>query len=1152
MQKNHSIASLVNGLSEPHEAPEEIIDSTTHPINLIEYMQIGYAYCKIIVEDGKACDFIHIEVNESYRKLTGLNNVVGCKATAVLPGITESNPEFIEKHIRVAESGSSDQFEIYLKALNKWYDISVYSPKKGYFIAMFKDITDRRVAEVALRQSEERFRKLFEEHSAIMMIIDPDTGAIIDANQAAARFYGWSIEELRRMHIQKINTLPAEEVKTIIDKSRSSKQNCFSLSHRRADGSIRDVDVFSNNINVAGKDLIYSIIHDTTDRKRYESLTSFRLRLLQTAESDSARELLMATLDYENGEKSIHSLFDAFPEPMFLVDQEGTILVTNKAFTTRFNTDQEHILGSNMYTLLPHELAVERKNKMEEVLYTGERMIFEEELAGRIYRHTIYPIPNKEGEITKLLIFNVDVTTLNLNENEHLDQRIHYRNLFNNMLNGFAYCRMLYDGDHPVDFVHEAVNLNLKKLTRIQNLEGKKISEIIPDIHTSNPEFIERLGRVAQTGVAERFEFYFITLHRWFDIAAYSHQKGYFVMVLMPRKIMNTGHWEWNLKNGEMVWSNELCMLFVPDKNSGNPCYDDWLNAIAPGDRGHTRQTTQKAVAKGKPFNVVYHISDAEGTIRQLMTQGLPVKSDNGLVTRYMGISIDITEYKNEDNNTLISTSNLANLLKSCMEPLCSITPDGKILEENADFTALYAINTKSLKVHDFHKLFSEELREERKRKFEHVFNTGEPVHFKDKCRGSQGISNQEEEYIYQISTYPIYGENKKIDSLAVFISDINEHNEAEKARRQLDKKYQTLIAASPDSIITTDLNGIVNSVSDVGLEIFGAKNKADVIGMSFSEIVYPDDIKILDEIFDVTLREGLIQNKEILLKKKNNTIYSAEISAALIQDYNSIPSSYMMIIRDISRRKIIERELFYAKRLISLGEMASGIAHEIYQPINNIGLIVDKILLNASQNNWNEEKEIKLKSEKIFENILRVQTIIDNIHSFSSTDKNYISSVININKSITNTLLMVSEQCRHKSIILDFEPEQERFSVAGNIYKFEQVILNLIKNSIDALEEKKHLKTSEFEMKILIRSFYENNSILVSVEDNGIGISEKNLEYIMHPFYTTKESGKGTGLGLSISYGIIKEMNGDVNITSLPMRGTLVTITLPKMVNLL
>ncbi len=1118
--------------------------STVHPVNPVAFMRTGYAHCRMIVEEGRPVDFIHLEVNQGYERLTGLKNVTGLRMTEVLPGVAESNPEFIEKHRAVVESGISDQFEVFLQVLNKWYDISIYSPQKGESVALFEDITVRKQTEESLRQSEERFRSLFEGHSAIMMVIDPSSGNIMDANLAAANFYGWSLIDLCGMRIQDINTLPPDEVRKEMEKTRSLKQNYFPFRHRRANGSIRDVDVFSNVINLNGKELLYSIVHDVTDRKKYESIKAFRLRILHAAESASVKELLLAILDFDEDEKSIDTLFDAFPEPMFLLDQNGTILVANKSFIAGFNTGEATILGTNIDNHLSSQLAAEWKKKIKEALCSGERLAFEDERRERRYRHTIYPIPNKEGNITKLLISNTDITSLNLTGNEQLDHRIHYRNLFNNMLNGFAYCRMVYDGDHPADFVFEVVNLNFKKLFGIQNLEGRKFFEVTLDSAKSDLTFVERLGRIADTGVSERFEFNFKKLNRRFDITSYSQQKGYFVLVLKPVKMMNTCNWEWNLESGEMIWSDDAWMFYDQHWYLESPSFDGWLNSIATIDRESTLQTTQKALAEGGKFNVVYHAIDAEGAVRQLRSQGLPVKGDDGVVKRYMGITTDITEWSSEDNNNLINNDNLTNLLNSGMEPLCSLTIDGKILEENSDFRDIYAINAQSLKGHDFHQLFPEELAEERKKKFEHVFATGEPVHFKDKYQNSDGA-----EFIYQISAYPIYEETKKIESLAVFITKQNEYNEAEKARRQLDKQYQTLIAASPDSIITTHLNGVISSISDIGLEIFGASKKSDLTGLPFSTIVYPGNQEVIEEIFDVTLREGLVQNREILLKKKNNTVYSAEISAALIQDYNGAPLSFMIIIRDISQRKIIENELFHAKKLISLGEMASGIAHEIYQPINNIGLMVDKMLMTASKNDWSCKEEIKTTSEKIFENIIRAQTIIDNIRSFSSTDNNYISSDVNINKSIRNSLLMVSEQCKHRSITLDFKSEQERFPVTGNIYKFEQVMFNLIKNSMDALEEKKQLNIQPFEMKILIRSFYVNSSVVVTVEDNGIGISEKNLEYIMHPFYTTKESGKGTGLGLSISYGIIKEMNGEIRIKSTPMSRTSVIITLPKTV---
>ena len=1124
-----------------------LLSSKTNHRSLIDYMRNGYAYCRIIIEEGHPVDFIHEEVNAGYEQLTGLKNVVGKKATEVFPGIEKSHPEFIEKHASVAQSGIFQQFELYFEPLASWFDVSVYCPQKGYFVAIFDDISERKNAEEALRKSEERFRTLFENHSATMMIIDPDTGDILDANHAAEDFYGWSVDMLRQMRIQDINTLSPEELTFKLKQCKSSKQNQFSFRHRRADNSVCDVDVFTNTVETDGKTFLYSIIHDITERKRYESLTAFRLRLLQMAETHSVEELLMATIDKKEQDESINNLFEAFSEPILFLDRKGTILFINHALKDQFKNQSKMIPGSNIFHLLSLEHATEQRKKVEEALYTGERLFYENEFEGRIYRHTIYPIPNDDGEITNLLIFIIDVTTLNLSENEILEERVRYRNLFNNLLNGFAYCRMIFKNNHPVDFIHEVVNLNFKKLTGIQAIEGRKMSEVFPGISISNPEFLETLGRVARNNVTERFELYIKTLNKWLDITAYSKQKGYFVMVLTPMKTIKTGNWEWNLENGEMIWSDELRIVNRLDLNESKPSFHAWLQSLVPNERKRTKKAIEQAITKSVTFKIVYHVIDnKDGSIQQLMTHGFPVRDADGLVKRYMGVTIDITEYKNDENTHLVNTNNLTTFLNSCMEPLCSLAIDGTILDANKDFLDLYSADSKSLKGLNFHKLFPRKLEEDRKLKFELVFQTGEPIHFKDMFRTDDHKNDTLEKCIYQISAYPVYHKNNEINSIAVFITGSNIINEDEKTRRQLDKQYQTLIAASPDSIITTTLDGIISSVSDIGLEIFGTQNKVDVIGMPFSIIVYDDNITIINEIFEVTLREGLIQNREILLKKKNDTVYSAEISAALIQDHNGAPLSYMMIIRDISQRKIIESELFHAKRLISLGEMASGIAHEIYQPINNIGLIVDKILMDATKHKWECEKDIKIKSEKIFENILRVQTIIDNIRSFSSTDNNYISSAININKSIRNALLMVSEQCKHKAIILDFKPEEERLLATGNIYKFEQVILNLIKNSIDALEEKKQISKEEFKMKILVKSCYNNNTVTVVVEDNGIGISEKYIEYIMHPFYTTKESGKGTGLGLSISYGIIKEMNGDIKIRSNPVDGTTVIITLP------
>jgi PAS domain S-box-containing protein len=111
---------------------------------------------------------------------------------------------------------------------------------------------------------------MFEKHSAIKLVLDPETGAIIDANQAAADFYGWSIGELRAMGIQDINTLPPEEVRLVLDQWKTSDKLSFVFGHRRADGSIRDVEIYGCRITSDSKPFVYLILHDITERKKVE------------------------------------------------------------------------------------------------------------------------------------------------------------------------------------------------------------------------------------------------------------------------------------------------------------------------------------------------------------------------------------------------------------------------------------------------------------------------------------------------------------------------------------------------------------------------------------------------------------------------------------------------------------------------------------------------------------------------------------------------------------------------------------------------------------------------------------------------------------------------------------------------------------------
>jgi PAS domain S-box-containing protein len=207
-------------------------------------------------------------------------------------------------------------------------------------VGVARDITERKQAEKALRQSQESYRKLFEDHSAIKLVIDPDTGLILDANHAAAQYYGWTREELKQMKIEQINTLSAEEVKIEMEKARMHNRIQFEFRHRRADGSIRDVEVFSSKIEIGGKEVLHSIIHDITERKRIEKALS-------------------------ESQALYHSFVEHLPAGVFRKDSEGRYIFVNSYFCRLKGLKAVEILGKTPRELATYEAAIESSRTPE-------------------------------------------------------------------------------------------------------------------------------------------------------------------------------------------------------------------------------------------------------------------------------------------------------------------------------------------------------------------------------------------------------------------------------------------------------------------------------------------------------------------------------------------------------------------------------------------------------------------------------------------------------------------------------------------------------------------------------------------------------------------------------------------------------------------
>jgi PAS domain S-box-containing protein len=186
---------MIEDITERKQVEETLRESEERYRSLFENMLNGFAYCQMLFEDGRPQDFIYLSVNKAFESLTGLKEVVEKKVSDVIPGIRESDNNLLEIYGRVALTGKPEFFEMFIKSLNGWYSISVYSPKKGFFIAVFDVITERKQAEEALREKSALLVKIINSVPDFIFAKDTKLRTII-CNEAYASAVGRKPEEM--------------------------------------------------------------------------------------------------------------------------------------------------------------------------------------------------------------------------------------------------------------------------------------------------------------------------------------------------------------------------------------------------------------------------------------------------------------------------------------------------------------------------------------------------------------------------------------------------------------------------------------------------------------------------------------------------------------------------------------------------------------------------------------------------------------------------------------------------------------------------------------------------------------------------------------------------------------------------------------------
>ncbi len=235
--------------------------------------------------------------NATADKILGIahRTLVGQSFETVFPAVAETDlPERYRRICTDGQSWTSEHFAYKDARIAGVFQVYAFRTEPGAMISLFIDITARKRLEALLREKASHYRALFENNYSVMLLIDPETGAIVDANPRACAFYGYDPAAFKNMRIQDINTLSAEQVCGEMALASAQHRNYFNFRHRRADGAVVDVEVFSGPIIVGEKTLLCSIVHDISTRKAAEKEREQLIRKLQKAlaEVKTLREFL--------------------------------------------------------------------------------------------------------------------------------------------------------------------------------------------------------------------------------------------------------------------------------------------------------------------------------------------------------------------------------------------------------------------------------------------------------------------------------------------------------------------------------------------------------------------------------------------------------------------------------------------------------------------------------------------------------------------------------------------------------------------------------------------------------------------------------------------------------------------------------------------
>ena len=362
---------------------------------------------------------------------------------------------------------------------------------------------------------------------------------------------------------------------------------------------------------------------------------------------------------------------------------------------------------------------------------------------------------------------------------------------------------------------------------------------------------------------------------------------------------------------------------------------------------------------------------------------------------------------------------------------------------------------------------------------------------------------------------------------------DITEQREMERRLHREQEFARRLMDSFPDLVVALDTESRYTFASPQILDVLGYSPE-ELVGKKLGSRTDPQDRAAMQELFS-DLISGRVSNGQIEYRTqhKNGEWRLFRASARPLHDETGRATGIIASARDITDQQRLQQQLIQSERLAAMGQMIAGVAHELNNPLTAI-LGVTELMRDQAQ-----EETSRRQLDLAHRQARRAAHIVESLLVFSrpATPRN---TLLHLNDLLQRTLQLHEHSLRSNNIHVDFVPRPDLPTVLGDSNQLTQVFLNLIVNAEQAVREIRSQGS------LRIRLGVVGERVLITFQDDGVGIPRDALPRIFDPFFTTKRPGRGTGLGLSICMAIIREHNGDISAQPLPDGGSVFTVSLP------